>query len=518
MKVTGWSVASLVCLFSTLLVSTSFASTGSGCDTATGTQFNLQPALNAQPQNSESVDFLLNGAGTGVDLVVGAANESDPTGASRFVPPADQAPTQVLDAFYVHRSGTNCNADFEGTTSTTTINPKVVADPARKAFFLSAEVITSGAVELISRTTAATLLSTTACPDGTQLVTSAANATCWPVQGTAVFNANEDGDNVLLNSSLAVDPRTSGVGAGNVYVAGQIEDTSNNPATSNIQIIACANQSLSCGQAIVASGADVFATHPSVQVREDGLITISYWAFSKPFGTRPNPANVKFVSCKPQGVAVGPLCSKPVVVSSGNDTGFDPGDNDFGDALAPKHASRRESDGSFTTFLIYDRCNAIISPSFVATDPVCSKVDLLLTNSTNNGANWSTPTAVESVAAHQYFGNIRVDASTGITSIAYYSSQNDFLRQRSQIFLSQIPVGSTTVGQPNILTSAPTDPNVGIQDLGFGPGTGIGLAVAGTGKTGQSKVYVHFTSTNFFGISNKTRQPNPTNTLVPFSY
>lgn len=498
-----------------------------GCDTVNGTRFNLEPLLNAQPQQNESVAFLLNRVSPGVDLVVGAANES--AFQSRFLPGANNG--VVFDAFYVHRTEANCNPDLEGTTLFSTTNPKVVADSARDAFFLAADVITGAAVELVTRTTAATLLSSSACPNGTQEFASKANTTCWPVQGAAFFNRSPTANDVLLGASLAVDPRTSGTGEGDVYVAAQIENTGGTLATSNIQVIACTNQALNCGTSVIASGADTFAANPWAQVREDGVLTISYWTFANPdTGQQPTGIDVKFVSCTPRGAPQAPACSQPhVVARTALLSAWDPGDNDFSDPLFPKHSNRREADGGFTTFLVYDRCRSIYPPQLVAglsiiADPVCTKVDLVLTESTNGGATWSTPEAVEAAAGHQFFGTIAVDASTGTTNITYYSTQNDPFLQRAQIFFSQIPAGSTTPKPAVALTSAWTDPNVGIQNLVMQDavnvdfGDYIGLAVAGTGTKGQSKVYVHYTWNNVFGISNGTEQPDPDNTLVSFSY
>ncbi len=504
------------------------AAAGSGCDTVNGTRFNLEPRFNAQPQQSESVAFLLDRVSPGVDLVVGAANES--AFQSRFVPGENNG--VVFDAFYVHRTGANCRPDFEGTTRVSSSDPKVVADPPRDAFFLAADVITGAAVELLTRTTAATLLSSSACPEGTEKFTSSANATCWPVQATAVFNPSPTGNEVLLGASLAVDPRTAGTGAGDVYVAAQIENTGNNFATSNIQVIACTNDTLRCGTSVIASGADLFATRPWAQVRQDGVLTISYWTFANPdTGRQPNLIDIKFVTCKPRGAPQAPRCSKPHLVATVTTllAAWDPGDNDFSDPLFPKHSDRQEADGSFTTFLVYDRCRSIYPPQLLAglsviADPVCTKVDLVLTNSTNGGATWSRPEPVESVAGHQLFGTIGVDPSTGTTNIAYYSTQSDPFLQRAQLVLSQIRAGSTTPQPAVALTSASTDPNVGIQNLimqnagNINFGDYIGLAVAGTGTKGQSKVYVHYTWNNVFGISNGTEQPDPSNTLVRFAY
>jgi len=499
---------------------------GDGCDTVNGTRFNLEPRLNAQPQQSETIAFLLDRVSPGVDLVVGAANESA-IKQSRFVPGTNNG--VVFDAFYVHRSGANCNPDFEGTTPLTT-NPKVVADPPRDAFFLAADVL-GAAEELVTRTTAGTLLSSSPCPDGTQKVNSRANVTCWPVEGTAAFNSSPTANEVLLGASLAVDPRALGTGAGDVYVAAQIENTGPTPATSDIQIIACTNQALSCGTSVVASGGDTFAARPWAQVREDGVVTISYWTFANPnTGQQPNPIDIKFVTCTPRGAPKAPACSKPNLAAKTTLlAAWDPGDNNFSDPLFPKHSHRREVDGSFTTFLVYDHCRAIHPPQLLAglgviADPVCTKVDLVLTKSTNGGATWSPPEPVESAVGHQLFGTIGVDASTGTTNIAYYSTQNDPFLERAQVFLSQIPAGSTKPKPAIALTSASTDPNVGIQDFlmqntgNINFGDYIGLAAAGTGSQGQSKVYVHYTWNNAFGISNGTEQPDPNNTLLVFSY
>ncbi|HXW89680.1 MAG TPA: hypothetical protein VEK33_03965 [Terriglobales bacterium] len=503
------------------------SATSKGCNTANGTRFNLEPLLNAQPQQNESVAFLLDRVSPGVDLVVGAANESAVQ--SRFLPGANNG--VVFDAFYAHRTGANCNPDFEGTTRFSTTNPKVVADSARDAFFLAADVITGAAVELVTRTPAATLLSSSACPNGTQQLTSSANATCWPVEGAAFFNPSPATNEVLLGASLAVDPRTSGTGEGDVYVAAQLENTGGTLATSTIQVIACTNQALSCGTSVIASGADTFAARPWMQVRADGVLTISYWTFANPASDQPpNAIDIKFTSCTPRGAPQAPACSPPQVVASTTLlAAWDPGDNDFSDSLFPKHSDRREADGSFTTFLVYDRCRSIHPPQLLArlpllADTVCTKVDLVLTQSTNGGATWSTPELVESAVGHQFFGTIAVDASTGTTNITYYSTQNDPFLQRAQLFLSQIPAGSTTPNPAVALTAASTDPNVGIQNLVMQNGVNvdvgdyIGLAVAGTGTKGQSKVYVHYTWNNVFGISNGTEQPDPNNTLVPFSY
>jgi hypothetical protein len=478
-----------------------------------GTRFNLEPRANALPQNTESVDFLPNRVSPGVDLVVGAANDQ-------------RASIGGYDAYYVHRQGSKCNADFEGTLSTAAIDPTVVADPPRDAFFLADMLLSLSQLVEVGRTTAANLVSRTACPAGTQL--NGSNPNCWPVVGTADFTNPSIRQAALLDPHMAVDPRTSGTGAGDVYVVAQYENSTKVPAVASVEIIACKNQTLTCGSPAVASGTDTFGSYPYVRVRQDGVITISYWTYTKPFGAHPNPVDIKFVTCQPQGAPKAPLCSTPTLVAttSTNVVGlFAPGDSGFRDSLFPKHDNRLEADGTtFTTFLVYDRCQSIIgSPSLAA--PVCSKVDVVFTFSTDDGTTWSTPQAVESGAGHQFFGTIRNDASTETINIAYYSTQEDYFLQRAKVRLRQIAPGSTVLGSANILTTTSTDPDAGIQDL-VAPGgqivinfgDRIGLAAAGTGTAGQNKVYVHYTWNNVFGTFSGTSQPDQNNTLLGLSY
>jgi hypothetical protein len=483
------------------------ATVSPGCN---GNRFNLEPRTNALPQNTESVDFLLNRITSGVDLVVGAGNDQRST-------------IGGFDAYYVHRAGTSCGVDFEGTLSTAAIDPTVVADPPRDAFFLADLFLSLSQVVEVARTTATTLLSTTACPSGTQL--NGNNPNCWPTLGIANFTNPNINQAALLNPHIAVDPRTSGTGAGDVYVAAQYENTTNFPAVASVQIIACRNLTLNCGSPVVVSGTDSFGSFPYVQVREDGFITVSYWTFTKPFGTQPNPIDIKFATCKPQGAPKAPVCSTPLLVGTSNVPGlFVPGDSGFHDSLFPKHVNRLESNGSYTTFLVYDRCKSIIK-SVDAANPPCSKIDVVVTFSMNGGATWSAPAAVESGAGHQFFGIIRNDTSTETVNIAYYSTQNDLFLQQAKVRLRQIPSGSTVIGSANVLTSGSTDPDSGVQDLIEPGGQGyidfgdrIGLAAVGTGTTGQSRAYVHYTWNNVFGTYKGTPQPDQNNTLLGLSY
>jgi len=173
----------------------------SGCTAPDGSRFNLEPRPNAVVQTALSVAMLPNRVGPDMDLVVATAYDGRGLGGSN-------------DGFYVQRSGVNCQPDFEGGLPVIDNvfgpngTPTAVADPARDAFFIVdlrfANAPDQNAVGIL-RTTSANLLSSTACPSGTQ--TDAGSASCWPA-GTV---ANVTGlDQFLQSPHIAVDPRKTG--------------------------------------------------------------------------------------------------------------------------------------------------------------------------------------------------------------------------------------------------------------------------------------------------------------------
>ena len=105
------------------------------CSGRNGNKFNLEPRPDALNQTARSVAILLNGAGSGTDLVVGTAID-----ARGFA-----GTLESEDGFYIQRSNDNCAADSEGglpaiATSVETFSPfgapVVAADPVRNTFLL----------------------------------------------------------------------------------------------------------------------------------------------------------------------------------------------------------------------------------------------------------------------------------------------------------------------------------------------------------------------------------------------
>jgi hypothetical protein len=142
------------------------------CGAAFGTQFNLEPAANAVPQQQENVDFIPNRVGVDEDLVVAGAFD-----ARGFVT-ASATWDGSLSGYYVHRSKIpDCDPQFEGGLPPIVAQGKtfpgvggtvVAADSVRDAFFaadLRLDLIDSLSAIGLFRASSATLLNPTLCPN-----------------------------------------------------------------------------------------------------------------------------------------------------------------------------------------------------------------------------------------------------------------------------------------------------------------------------------------------------------------
>jgi hypothetical protein len=425
------------------------------------------------------------------------------------------------DGFYVQRSGANCQPDFEGGLPTINNNyipngtPTVIADPARDAFFIvdlrSRTAPDQNAVGIM-RTTSANLLSSTACPSGTQ--TSSDSTSCWPT-GTVT---NITGlDQFLESPHMAVDARKTGsaTGAGDLYTV--VTERIGTGTDTSIFLNACTNPNLNCGNPIVISGGDLIASFSFAQVRPDGLITVSYLNLGV------NPETIMFVTCTPNGAPAAPTCASPeVVTAENNPVNGTIGDLPMTNVLYPRHVNRLESDGTTTTFLVYDRCDVALIRQFGVGGFFCPKADVVVTSSTDGGANWSPITKVSASAGQQFFGAVALDTSTNTVNLGYYSTENDRFQLRPQVFLAQIAPGSTTVEEPHLLISdfgdVQASPPIVIPNQPAWFGDRLGIAANGTGETGQSRAYVSFTWDSVFGTYSGVSSADVNNHLTNLQY
>ncbi len=470
--------------------SQSAAPAANGCSGPEGARFNLEPRPNAVPQNQASADFLLNRVGSGEDLIVGAANDW------RGNLDSGVNWDQSVSGYYVHRAtAADCSVQFEGglpaftaqgNTEMGTGNVVVAADPVRDAFYM-ADVrfgsASTGGVGLF-RTSASALLNPATCPSGTHSAAQAAS--CWTSTPPVLIFAQPVFDSVNDLPRIAVDQRATGTGAGNIYVA--VEQFDFSTYSSSIQLVAC-TPALSCSApATVSAPASTAAAFPYVQVRPDGLITVSFVN-----GNSDGSDTVLFATCTPAGAPQPPACSAPSLVTQVTNPINGMININLLAFTYPKHASRAEAGGTFTTFLAYDDCK----------DPfqqVCLNAEVRMTESTDNGQTWSSPVSVDTSTGHHFYPAMAVDTSTGIVHLTYYSATGDKFNHKVRVLRNEIAPGGTTLGTVTMVTQV-LDPIDGDpQSLGFFQSDlFMGAVARGTGKTGQSRLYTSFDSTIVFG-------------------
>jgi hypothetical protein len=498
------------------------------CGAKVATQFNLEPASNAVPQQLENVDFIPNRVALNRDLVVAGASDA------RGLAPGGPKWDGSLSGYYVHRSTSlDCSPQLEGGLPTITALGKkflgdggtvIAADPARDAFFaadLRFDLTDSLSGIGLFRASSTTLLNPTLCPNGTH--TAAQATACWtktaPVligqAASAGGNASQDFPGVTVDER----PSNAGVGAGDVYVAFG--------SGSVMTLTACTGTTLSCSAPLTISDSSDPAgpVDARVEVRPDGIITVTYLDMS--FGSATD--TIKFVSCKPAGAPKTPVCAAPSVVVTENQA---VGPSFFGQSLSgmnqlvitfPKHANRLEADGkTVTTFVVWDRCKAFFNlvqqQSGLQT---CLDADVVMSTSTD-GKTWSAAMPVNAGKGHQFFPSIALDESTGIVNIAYYDTGIDPFDNRMRVSLNQIAPGGTKVGALVHVTStsAPwnADPSNNPFAL-FDFDLHFGMKARGMGSAGHSRVYVSFTSTaDRPGTYNGLPVPEQNNNLQKLIY
>jgi len=481
------------------------------CTGDSGARFNLEPRVAAVPQQNAAADFILNGAGAGADLIVQTAN--DWRGAF-----ASSTWDNSTSGYYVHRSTTaDCSVQFEGGLPSFTVqgniamgvgDASVVADPTRGAFFMADMRFGTASGIGLFRASAANLLNPTNCPNGTHLEAQAAS--CW-MQTPPVLVNQVTQPFFSSQFNLAVDERATGVGAGDVYIAANAYVASQ--SSDEVFVTACTNSTLKCSPLVLLNNNDI--AFPYVQVRPDGLIAISYLGAG---------SQLYFVTCTPAGAPNSPVCGQPNAVttianalptdSTGELTTPLNGIDNFVVFTYPKHATRRESNGRFTTFLVYDDCkNPYNSPPPPTPTPtICMDAEVNLTHSTDNGRTWSAPVSVDTASGHHFFPSIAVDHSTGTVNIVYYTTEGNAFHRYVRVFLNQIAPGSTAIGPAQQVTKAfaPMDISPGFQNLNQDD-FHLGAIARGTGKPGQSHLYTSFNRTLVNGIYHGRPLPDKNN-------
>ncbi len=487
-----------------------------GCGSASGTQMNLEPATNAVPQNTESVDFIQTRLGTGTgnrDLVMETAHDS--RGFMVF--------GGSTTGIYVHRdptvacyAGPTTGTDFEmgNPPISNPLTPtdmvagggiaRVVADKANDQFIVADLRLDQQVAGIgLRRIVAANLVNTTTCPAGTQ--TSAAAATC--AGANAVIVSATD-DEFVDFPGLAQDHRATGTGAGDIYVTNTAVDFVG--FVTEIHLTACKKgfTSLSqCSPTITISGTDTATQFSSVSVvpagpTSAGTITVVYSDFTF------SSVTLRFVKCAPKGAPLAPVCSAPTTITTDANPLFS--FSLFGGGLTgnaglsvntiPVHVDRADGTTGQTTFVVWADCKVATA----SLSQPCLDADIKMTTSTNLGTSWAAVTALDgTTGSHEFDPAITVDDGQNITKVAYYHTP-DLLhfKNRTVVDLKQIPSGSITPGPVIAITSTPDSPEGDANFSSFAGGLGdyLGVGAHGTGAVGGSCAYIGHTNNTRLGI------------------
>jgi hypothetical protein len=170
--------------------------------------------------------------------------------------------------------------------------------------------------------------------------------------------------------------------------------------------------------------------------------------------------------------------------------------------------------------MVYTDClNLYLEPQPAAENGGCLNTDVKMTISQDGGQTWSTPASITPAVAQNFFPSITNDASTGTTSIAYYSTRNDIFFRNTRVFMSQIPPGSTTVGTAHPVSAfSPIDIDPGGVSYLGALDYRMGAMAHGTGTAGQSHLYLSFDSDTVSGTYNQKPLPELNNFIELITY
>jgi hypothetical protein len=522
----------------------------SECDAPAGALFNLEPRSGSPqlgiraPQNEESVDFIPHGGVRGADLVIEGANDYRGVLDSglNFQGAAEPGTWGLgVTGYYVHREGKDCGATFEGAFPHLTYpqsgetlfgqgDPAIAIDSARGLVYgadLRFGSTASGIGVFVS--TSANLNNPAACPNGTHLLDANANdtvsATCWP-KGILV-NAQPAPSTFIDKPHMRVDERSSGTGAGDVYLSWTNFDLVH--GTSSIQITAC-RQNLSsvtdCSVPVAISGTDSQTQFSHISVRPDGVITVTYVDVigiptSYPFITR-QQFDIKYVSCRASGAPSAPTCSSPLLVTSEKQPlafgGFMAA-NYFRVSTYPTH-DYRIKDRSYEEFLSWSRCKTdpytIVGSAYPVLFLVCSDADVVMTWSQTDGTGaplgWSAVAPLNDHEKDQVMPWVKTDHSSETVNVAYLSAEKDPFGHRLLVMQNQIPASGYSPSRPIELTTMPSEPFDDPVLFGAFIGDYIGMVAKGNDDSGRT--YVGSTSQFYKGAVNGVPAIDEDNVLI----
>lgn len=534
--------------------STSFNTRFSSPCNALGAVFNLEPQYGSPhipfhvPINSESVDFIPQGGVLGSDLVVEAAVDYRGIFDFFFAPNVNlhDAWGRSFSGYYVHRTGQDCSASFEGGLPHVYYGPTreslyggglpVVAADATRGHFYAADLrfgATVDGVALLS-TTAARLNDPNTCPAGTHYTDSdgqdEVSSRCWPhrilLGATRQVGFATSPDRPYVRA----DERSEGRGAGDIYVTWTVFDIFQ--GISWIDLAVCPNNFATkkdCSDPVKISGTDRNPTLAQVWVRPDGISTIVYLNFTFPIVNEEQTEvlDIRYVSCKPAGAPNPPTCSSPAQVFTETQplpTGLLLIPSTLQQLSTYPVQGSRWNGSEYEEFLAWSRCS--VDPFFTVGSiafGACPRAEVMMTwSSTDDSGHagaWAIPIRVDTRRGNQIMPWMSSDYGAQTINIGYLAAERDLYDHRYQLFQTQIKPGEHASTPPKVVSDLPdepaADPFAGLF-LGGTFGGYIGIASRSNGN--MSRAYFGFTGQFYRGFFRGKLVSNSNNLLSRTEY
>jgi hypothetical protein len=526
----------------------------SRCDAPGGSVFNLEPRHGSPhipfhvPINSESVDFIPNGGVLGSDLVVETAVDYRGIFDYFFAPNVDVPHSwgRSFSGYYVHRSGADCSASFEGGLPHVYYGPTqellyggglpvVAADPTRGQFY-AADLrfgSTVDGVALLS-TTAARLNDPNRCPSGTHYTDAdgkdLVSSRCWPHRILLGATRQIGFATFPDKPYVRADERSGGKGAGDVYVTWTVFDIFQ--GISWIDLAVCPHTFATkkdCSAPVKISGADPNPTLAEVSVRPDGVITVTYLNFNFPIvnGHQVEVLDIRYVSCRPAGAPNPPTCSSPVQVFTEKQplpTGLLLIPSTLQQLWTyPVHGSRWDGN-EYEEFVAWARCS--VDPFFTVGSiefGVCPRAEVMMTWAATDASGqshaWATPVRVDTRRGNQILPWMSSDDKAKTINLGYLSAEQDRYDHRYQLFRAQIKPGEHAATTPKVVSELPDEPAADPFDWLFLGGTFggyIGVTSRSSGDMGRT--YFGFTGQIHRGFFRGRMLSNSNNLLSAADY
>jgi hypothetical protein len=379
----------------------------------------------------------------------------------------------------------------------------------------------------VFRNTTTNLGNTLACPAGTHNL--AASIACWPLgpssagYGAVIVNelpTGEGGYSIDSPASL-VDSRTSGTGAGDVYITDTTFSEYSN--TSSINLMACNNALTACSYPEMINATNSSAQFSDVKTMANGNITITYGNYS----TQRSPSqyayiyevDIYYVVCTPQGAPNPPSCSAPVLVASEwQPVNMLASLSDVRNNTRPVHVETPKG-----TYVFWERCGSYSDLPFggVLTygGVACPDADIVGAYSSSVSPSW-TLFNVDNAYGHQIMPWATYDSSYDKIAIVYQDCDTGGKTACRAGYRTISPSGSTTVSGFSAVSSY-AYPEADANRPYFEPLFGDYIGAAAYTSGGRSTLWIGFSDTSrvgTYGFGTESVQDSNNNVAAVDSY